>query len=62
MVIGGLIIAAAMLVWAFASNHAGAATRAPHVAHAAVQSSAVVSIDPLALKVRHGGVVVEFGL
>ncbi|MCC6789048.1 MAG: hypothetical protein IT547_14535 [Hyphomonadaceae bacterium] len=62
MVIGGLIIAAAMLVWAFASHHTGADTRAPRAAHTAAQTSLAVAIDPLALEVRHGRFVVEFGL
>ena len=62
LVIGGLIIAAAMLVWAFASHHAGAETRTSRAAHVAAQSSIAMSIDPLALEVRHGRFVVEFGL
>ena len=62
MVTGGLIVAVAMLAWAFATHHEGAEARAPRAAHAAAQSSVAVSIDPLVVKVRHDRFVVEFGL
>lgn len=61
MVIGGLIIAAAMMVWAYAAH---AKTEAPRerAPHAAVETSITVSLDPMALEVRHGGVAIELSI
>ena len=62
-VLGGLIVALAMLVWAFtSSDHASEKARHHEAPRAAVETSVAVSLDPLALEVRHGRISVELGL
>ncbi|WP_395644550.1 hypothetical protein [Terricaulis sp.] len=60
MVIGGLIIAAAMMVWAYASNHAEGRTQSAPLA--AAETSVIVSLDPMALEVRHGRLAIELSI
>lgn len=62
MVIGGLIVAAAMLVWAFVGNHADASAPQHHAPRSDVATSITVSLDPMALELRHGRVVIELAV
>lgn len=61
MVIGGLIVAAAMLVWAFV-GHANADSPRHQAPRTEVQTSITVSLDPMTLEVRHGGIAIELAV
>lgn len=63
-ILGGLIVAGAMLVWAFcaSASEQGHRARHPDAERPSAQTSVVVSLDPLALEVRHGRISVELGI
>ena len=57
---GGLIVAGAMLVWAFASDHAVAQRQ--QAPRARAETSVSVSLSPLEAEVRHGRFVLNLAI